>query len=109
MSFAEGPLTIRFADLRVEFTTYTLASRLRVGWIEARVTKVDRVTARFSNSLARRRFRPNQEKVRSTTPGGRMTKPFMSSLRLTIPIRSNGTLATEPQLATRCSRYICRA
>ena len=35
--------------------------------MEARVTKVVRVSARFSNSLARRRFRPNQEKVRSTT------------------------------------------
>jgi hypothetical protein len=35
-----------------------------------------------------------------------MTKPFMSSLCLTISIRSNGTLATAPQLATRCSRYL---
>jgi hypothetical protein len=31
------------------------------------VTKVASVSARFSKSLARRRFRPNQEKVRSTT------------------------------------------
>jgi len=46
-------------------------------------------------SLARRRFRPNHEKVRSTTQRrGRMTKPFMSSLRLTISMRSTGTLAT---------------
>jgi hypothetical protein len=36
-------------------------------WMEARVTKVTRVSARFSKSLASRRFRPNQEKVRSTT------------------------------------------
>ncbi len=36
-------------------------------WIAARVTKASRVAARFSKSLARRRFRPNQEKVRSTT------------------------------------------
>jgi transposase len=36
-------------------------------------------------TLARRRLRPNQEKVRSTTQRrGRTTKPFMSSLRLTI-------------------------
>jgi hypothetical protein len=49
---------------------------------EARVTKVARVSARFSKSLARRQLRPNQEKVRSTTPRrGKMTKPFMSSLR----------------------------
>ena len=33
----------------------------------ARVTKAAGVWARFSKSLARRRFRPNQEKVRSTT------------------------------------------
>src|ERR1700739_86544 len=43
------------------------------------------VSVRFS--LARRRLRPNQEKVRSTTQRrGRTTKPFMSSLRLTISI-----------------------
>jgi len=29
-----------------------LASRLRAGWMEARVTKVARVSARFSKSLA---------------------------------------------------------
>src|SRR6516225_10088107 len=51
--------------------------------MEARVTKLARVSPRFSKSLARRRFRPNQEKVRSTTQRrGRTTKPFMSSLRL---------------------------
>src|SRR5207245_7508618 len=56
--------------------------------------KVARVSARFSKSLARRRFRPNQEKVRSTTQRrGRTTKPFMSSLRLTISMRSSGTFA----------------
>jgi adenylate cyclase len=32
--------------------------------MEARVTKVAKVSARFSKSLARRRLRPNQEKVR---------------------------------------------
>jgi hypothetical protein len=43
--------------------------------MQARVTKVARVSARFSKSLARRRFRPNQEKVRSTTQRrGRTTK-----------------------------------
>ena len=76
-------------------TTYALASRLRASWMEARVTKVARVSARFSKSLARRRLRPNQEKVRSTTQRrGRTTKPFMSSLRLTISMRSSGTFAT---------------
>src|SRR6202045_3778110 len=63
--------------------------------MEARVTKVTKVSARFSKSLARRRFRPNQEKARSTTQRrGRTTKPFMSSLRLTISMRSSGTFAT---------------
>src|ERR1700730_12315355 len=36
----------------------------RASWIEASVTKVARVSARFSKSLARHRFRPNQEKRR---------------------------------------------
>jgi hypothetical protein len=39
--------------------------------MEASVTKVARVSARFSKSLARRRFRPNQENVRSTSPSRR--------------------------------------
>src|SRR5580704_3783704 len=43
--------------------TYALASRLRASWMEARVTKVARVSVRFSKSLTRRRLRPNQEKV----------------------------------------------
>jgi hypothetical protein len=33
--------------------------------MEAKVTKVARVSARFSKSFAGRRFRPNHEKVRS--------------------------------------------
>ena len=37
--------------------------------MEARVTKAARVSARFSKFLARRRLRPNQEKVRSTPSG----------------------------------------
>src|SRR5271165_2048299 len=62
-------------------TTYALASRVRASWMEARVTKVARVSARFSKSLESRRFRPNQEKVRSTTQRrGRMTKPFVAAL-----------------------------
>src|SRR5215472_283655 len=74
---------------------YILASRRRASWIEARVTKVVRVSARFSKSLASRRLRPNQEKVRSTTQGrGSTTKPFTSSLRLTISRCSGGTFAT---------------
>jgi len=76
----EGLFTI-FADLHqcksAEFTAYALASRLRASWMEAMVTKVARVSARFSKSLARRRLRPNQD-VRSTTQRrGKTTKPFM--------------------------------
>ena len=60
-----------------EFKTYALAGRLRASWMDARVTKVARISARFSESLARRRFRQNQEKVRSTTQRrGRTTKPL---------------------------------
>src|SRR5271169_2998325 len=56
--------------------------------MEAMVTKVARVSARFSKSLARRRFRPNHEKVRSTTHRrGKTTKPLMSSDLLTIAMR----------------------
>jgi hypothetical protein len=68
----EGPFTIRFADLRhvvSRTATYALASRLRASWIEARVTKVAKVSARFSKFLARRRLRPNQEKVRRPPSG----------------------------------------
>ena len=82
--------------------TYSLASRLSASWMEASVTKVSRVVARFSKSLASRRLRPNQEKVRSTTQRrGKTTKPYTSSFRLTISIRSNGNLATAVS--------ICRA
>ena len=49
--------------------TYALATRLGDTWIEARVTQVARVSAGFSKSLARRRLRPNQEKVRSKEAG----------------------------------------
>src|SRR5262249_47085227 len=71
---------------------YARARRLRASWIEAMVTKVARVSARFWKSLASRRLRPNQEKVRSTTQRrGSTTKPFTSSLRLAIAKRSNGT------------------
>jgi hypothetical protein len=63
--------------------------------MEARVTKVARVSGRFSKSLARRRLRPNQEKVPSTTQRcGSTTKPFLSSLRLTIAMRRGGAFAT---------------
>jgi len=63
--------------------------------MEATVTKVARVSARFSKSLPSRRLHPNQEKVRSTTQRrGSTTKPFVLSLRLTIFRRSKGTFAT---------------
>src|SRR5215468_7819376 len=51
----EGPFAMRFADLRhggLRGAGSALASRLRAGWMEARVTKVARVSARFSKSLA---------------------------------------------------------
>src|SRR6476646_3968 len=76
---AKAPFTIPTADLAhrillvlptggfFEFKTYALAGRLRASWMDARVTKVARISARFSESLARRRFCQNQEKVRSTT------------------------------------------
>ncbi len=71
------------------------ASRRIAIWIDARTTKVCSVVARFSQSLARRRLRPNHENVLSTTQRrGSRTKPFVSSLRLTISMRSEGTLAT---------------
>src|SRR4029077_5991553 len=90
----------------VEFTTYALASRLIASWMEARVTKVTKVSARFSKSLARRRLRPNQEEVCSTTQRrGRTTKPFVSSLRLTISRRSSGPLPPQLQLAGRFIRH----
>src|SRR3982074_1900045 len=51
-----------------------------------------------------RRVRPNQEKVRSTTQRrGKTTKPFRSSLRLTISRRNTGTLATA---ASTCHAII---
>jgi hypothetical protein len=66
----EGPFIIRFVDLRhgvSRTATYLLASRLRASWMEARVTRVGRVSGRVSKSLVRRRLRPNHENVRSST------------------------------------------
>ena len=55
-----------------------------------------KVLAKFSKSFARRRFRPNREKVRSTSQRrGRTTKPLTLALRPTIPMRSSGTVATK--------------
>jgi hypothetical protein len=65
------------------------AIRLMPSWMAARVTKASSVEARFSKSLARRRFRPNQEKVRSTTHRRLITSnPTALGLRLTISSRS---------------------
>src|SRR5260370_3073610 len=58
------------------------ARRLIAIWMQASVTKARRVSARFSKSLARRRLRPNQEKVRSTTPAGQHDK----ALHLVAPL-----------------------
>jgi hypothetical protein len=53
------------------------------------------VSARFSKSLARRRFRPHREKVRSTAPRRRKTtKPLVSSLRFAISKRSGVSFAS---------------
>jgi hypothetical protein len=72
--------------------------------MEARATKASKVSARFSKSLAKRRLRPNQEKTRSITSGAAgPTKPFLSSLGLTISMRSRSTLVPPLQLATRYS------
>src|SRR5262249_8092391 len=94
----EGPFTIRFADLRHDVSrtaTHALASRLTASWLEARITKGAKVSGDFSKSWGGRRLRPNHEKVRSTTQRrGRTTKPFLSSRRLTISMRSRGPFAT---------------
>src|SRR5262249_40318027 len=67
--------------------------------MEPRVTKAARVSARFSKSLARRRLRPNQEKVRSPTQRrGKPTNPFISSLLLTTPMRSRDPFAPAVSL-----------
>ena len=55
----------------IEFKTSALARRMRTVWIEARVTKVASVSARFSKSWARRRFRPNC----ATPSSGRKISP----------------------------------
>jgi hypothetical protein len=50
--------------------------------MEARVTKLARVSARFLRSLARRRFRPSEEKVCSTEGRGRTAE----ALRVIAPL-----------------------
>jgi hypothetical protein len=67
---------------------YVLASRLMASWMAARVTKVSRVPARFSKSVARQRSRLNQEKLSSTTQRrGRTTKPSVC-IRLDLILQS---------------------
>jgi hypothetical protein len=71
------PFTIRFADLRhrplptvvVEFTTDALASRLRASWMERVGNEGGQGFGKVFAVLARLRFRPNQEKVRSPPNG----------------------------------------
>jgi hypothetical protein len=48
--------------------------------------------------------RPNQKKTLDHERRGRTTKPFLSSLGLTISMRSRGTLVPPLQLAIACSR-----
>jgi len=66
-------------------------------WIAARVTQARSVSAKFSQSLASRRLRPNHEKARSTTQRrGNTTKPDMSSVRFTISMRKVGMAVAAP-------------
>ena len=59
------------------------------------MTEVSKGRGEVLEVFGRRRFHPNQEKVRSTTQRrGSATKPVTSSLRLTISLCSSGTLAT---------------
>jgi hypothetical protein len=91
----------------VEFTTYPLASRLRASWMEARVTKVAKGSARFSKSLARRRFRPNQEEGTLDHPAARQDDeaPHVVAPPDNLHARAAAPLPPHLQLATRCSRH----
>jgi hypothetical protein len=59
-----------WGGVRAGSKAYVLASRVMASWMAARVTKVSRVPARFSKSLARRRFRPNQRPASAALPTG---------------------------------------
>ena len=51
--FVEGPFTIRFADLRhgvSRTATSEVVNHLRESWMEARLTKVVRIPARFNGT-----------------------------------------------------------
>jgi|SRR5580700_11625701 hypothetical protein len=112
------PFTIRFADLRhrplptvvVEFTTDALASRLRASWMERVGNEGGQGFGKVFAVLARLRFRPNQEKVRSTTQRRcRTTKPLLSS-RLTICItRKNRIFPMTLAIAGRSKRQTDRS
>jgi hypothetical protein len=55
--------------------------------------------------LARRRFLPNEEKVRSTTQRrGKTTKPLCRRSAWRSPCAAAAPLPPQPQLAKRCSR-----
>ena len=63
---------------------YDGANRLSIRWIMAMRSQASPVTVSASSSLLKRRLRPRQAKVRSTTPRrGRTTKPWASAGRLT--------------------------
>jgi len=68
-----------------------LHSFLSISRIDAMVMNATAVAVRFSKSLARRRHRPSQAKVRSTTQRrGRSSNPLAASDRFTIVTESPG-------------------
>jgi hypothetical protein len=77
-------------------TIYALASRLSASWMQARVTKVGRVSARFSKILGETPVASEPGERALDDPAARQNDeaPDMSSLRLTISMRSSGTFAT---------------
>ncbi len=68
----------------VECTTYAPSEPPEDQLDEGEGQEGGQVSAGFSKSLARRRLRPNQETQSTTRRRGGETKPFVSSLRLTI-------------------------
>ena len=63
------------------------------------MTKVASISARFSKSLARRRFRPNREKVRSINN----TMPSKAQM---LAVASNSIMGQLARMPTRA--YLCR-
>jgi len=77
-----------------EFTIYALANRLRASWMEVMVTKAARVSARVLEVLGEPPVASEPGESAPNQRRGRTTKPLLSSLRLTISMRTYGTFAT---------------